>query len=189
MQPPCPYCGDPVFTEPAGEHNVMGVKKLMMPAMHYHTGCFLHGLTVSKAEIALGWVERWNTRTIAALPPAAPELARHQPCGCIVCRCESDEQCSGCGAKNCGTHAVGEIPSPVYVTTPDPVSEAAKVERVAKTINGPRDVAHIGAKKLHELQDHKWINQTTPRERIEMLSTARAAIAALRAIAEDGEDG
>lgn len=28
--------------------------------------------------------------------------ARHQPCGCVLCVCEDEEQCHGCGAKNCG---------------------------------------------------------------------------------------
>jgi len=41
-------------------------------------------------------------------------LARNQPCGCVVCRCENDEQCQGCGAKHCGTHPVGEIPNPKF---------------------------------------------------------------------------
>src|SRR3990167_4780706 len=30
-------------------------------------------------------------------------LARNQPCGCIICSCEDEVQCHGCGAKNCGT--------------------------------------------------------------------------------------
>lgn len=41
-------------------------------------------------------------------------LARDQPCGCIVCKCHDEEHCYGCGAKNCGTHKVGQIPNPVY---------------------------------------------------------------------------
>lgn len=44
-------------------------------------------------------------------------LARHQPCGCIVCICEDaaeEDQCQGCGAKNCGTHPPGELPKRVY---------------------------------------------------------------------------
>ncbi len=43
-------------------------------------------------------------------------LSRHQPCGCIVCICENEQQCQGCGAKTCGTHPVGAIPNPVYDT-------------------------------------------------------------------------
>jgi hypothetical protein len=58
----------------------------------------------------------------AASPPPQPErvLARIQPCGCVVCRCEDPRQCHGCGAKSCGTHPVGEIPSPVYEPAPQP---------------------------------------------------------------------
>jgi len=29
-------------------------------------------------------------------------LARQQPCGCVVCSCEDDERCHGCGACACG---------------------------------------------------------------------------------------
>jgi len=31
--------------------------------------------------------------------------ARHQPCGCVICFCEGDGPCTGCGAKFCGTPA------------------------------------------------------------------------------------
>ena len=44
-------------------------------------------------------------------------LAKHQPCGCVVCTCEDDEQCHGCGAKHCGTHPVGEIPNPCFANS------------------------------------------------------------------------
>ncbi len=42
------------------------------------------------------------------------KLAKYQPCGCVVCTCEDPDRCHGCGAKNCGTHPVGEMPNPVY---------------------------------------------------------------------------
>ena len=42
------------------------------------------------------------------------DLAKNQPCGCVVCYCENGEKCLGCGAKNCGTHPVGKIPNPVF---------------------------------------------------------------------------
>lgn len=43
-------------------------------------------------------------RTAAAADPEQPlRLAREQPCGCLVCTCEDEERCHGCGAKNCGT--------------------------------------------------------------------------------------
>ena len=44
----------------------------------------------------------------------AKVLSRIQPCGCIICYCSDPDQCHGCGAKNCGTHPIGEIPNPVY---------------------------------------------------------------------------
>lgn len=44
----------------------------------------------------------------------APRLAKHQPCGCVVCTCKTEERCLGCGAKHCGTHPVGAIPNPMY---------------------------------------------------------------------------
>lgn len=34
-------------------------------------------------------------------PKPERELARHQPCGCILCTCYGDDQCRGCGAISC----------------------------------------------------------------------------------------
>ena len=42
-------------------------------------------------------------------------LAKNQPCGCVVCTCEDDIQCQGCGAKSCGNHNSNELPNAVYV--------------------------------------------------------------------------
>lgn len=47
-------------------------------------------------------------------------LAQHQPCGCIICICDDDERCHGCGAKHCGTHPLGVIPNAVYEARPAP---------------------------------------------------------------------
>jgi hypothetical protein len=30
-----------------------------------------------------------------------PQLARIQPCGCVLCICDDSESCLGCGAKSC----------------------------------------------------------------------------------------
>ena len=50
-----------------------------------------------------------------------PTLHKYQSCGCVICTCENDEQCQGCGAKHCGTHPLGEIPHPIYITSlPEP---------------------------------------------------------------------
>lgn len=43
-----------------------------------------------------------------------PHMAREQPCGCVICICNDQVKCHGCGAKNCGSHSDGIIPSPVY---------------------------------------------------------------------------
>ena len=62
----------------------------------------------------------------AAPVPQGEVLAKHQPCGCVVCTCEDEVRCHGCGAKHCGTHPVGQIPNKVYIQstpTPDRVRE------------------------------------------------------------------
>ena len=43
-----------------------------------------------------------------------PALAKYQPCGCVICTCEHETQCQGCGAHHCGTHPVGQFHGPVY---------------------------------------------------------------------------
>lgn len=55
------------------------------------------------------------------LTPSGPvkSYARNQKCGCIVCICEDEVQCHGCGATHCGTHPLGQIPDPIY-EEPDP---------------------------------------------------------------------
>jgi hypothetical protein len=35
---------------------------------------------------------------------APKELKRFSDCGCVICICEDDEKCHGCGAKLCGAH-------------------------------------------------------------------------------------
>lgn len=61
---------------------------------------------------------------VAAEQPAVTgELAKHQACGCVVCTCEDEVQCQGCGAKHCGTHPVGQIPQPVFNGSATEVTE------------------------------------------------------------------
>jgi hypothetical protein len=69
----------------------------------------------AKADQMLRADEGWR---ILNPSEAAALLAKHQPCGCIVCTCEDDLRCHGCGAKNCGTHPVGQIPNAVYEQQP-----------------------------------------------------------------------
>lgn len=63
------------------------------------------------------------------------ELQRNQPCGCIVCMCEDEEQCHGCGAKNCGTHPVGQFPNPVYVNMTDARREPVTREQFIQELD------------------------------------------------------
>jgi len=43
-----------------------------------------------------------------------PVMAKHQPCGCVICTCEDNEQCHGCGAHHCGKHPIAKFSNPVY---------------------------------------------------------------------------
>jgi regulator of replication initiation timing len=62
-------------------------------------------------------LELENARLKAELDAMkSPRLAREQPCGCVVCRCDGP-QCLGCGARTCGTHPMGYIPNPIYQDT------------------------------------------------------------------------
>lgn len=59
-------------------------------------------------------------RDALAQQSAAPVLAKHQPCGCVICTCEDEKQCQGCGAKHCGNR----VDHPPYIT-----QQPAAVER------------------------------------------------------------
>jgi hypothetical protein len=47
----------------------------------------------------LAWMKSDRDEARDALQ--APLLARNQPCGCVTCVCDGQEQCFGCGAKRC----------------------------------------------------------------------------------------
>ncbi len=67
-------------------------------------------------------------------------LAKHQPCGCVVCTCGDEERCHGCGARSCGTHPVGALPSPVYaVEQAKPEGDAATALERYVARRTPRD--------------------------------------------------
>jgi hypothetical protein len=63
----------------------------------------------------------------AAEQAAKPNLAKYQPCGCVICTCANEDQCQGCGAKNCGTHPAGLIPDAVYEPAQDSAPAAPLV--------------------------------------------------------------
>lgn len=82
-------------------------------------------------RLGLDSVREIAERALAASPqPPNRTLAKFQPCGCVVCTCENDEQCQGCGAKNCGKHPTGEFPVRVFDGTPSaqwlPIETAPK---------------------------------------------------------------
>lgn len=79
-----------------------------MPAYVWHD--------IIRAELDRAYDFYMDQLDRAAPQPAEqqPALARYQPCGCVVCTCEHETQCQGCGAHHCGTHPVGQIPEPAY---------------------------------------------------------------------------
>ena len=95
------------------------------------------------------------------------KLARHQPCGCVVCICEDEIKCYGCGAKNCGTHIPGEIPNPVYDTTTPQREQASGTENIKRCLDSIDPLCD----RLPDA-DQECINQ------------ARAELAALRDVAK-----
>ena len=82
-------------------------------------------------------------------------LAKHQPCGCVVCTCEDEVQCQGCGAKHCGTHPVGQIPQPVFTgqTTKDAGDLAKRAAEVVADI--AFTAGHLFATKLISVTDSR----------------------------------
>ncbi len=80
--------------------------------------------------------EAWNRR--APAPEEGQRLAKRQPCGCVVCTCEDEERCSGCGAKSCGTHPLGKIPSPVFVPSPEEGGATPGLLEALALVEGPK---------------------------------------------------
>lgn len=78
------------------------------------------------------------------------QLARQQPCGCVVCYCENQERCLGCGAKYCGTHDVGEIPNPVYV---DHIADASKMVDADHIPDIGQMITPLAQRKIQSLLD------------------------------------
>lgn len=53
----------------------------------------------------------------------AGPMAKHQACGCVLCTCQDDGQCHGCGAKHCGTHPVGQFSNPARESCHQPKAD------------------------------------------------------------------
>ena len=69
------------------------------------------GLSVLHDDVVTEEMEHAQTREKLAIAERDQKLAaitgrvraRQQPCGCVVCHCDGQERCHGCGAKSCGT--------------------------------------------------------------------------------------
>ena len=53
---------------------------------------------------ALAAYDRASPPSPAPTDPEERIVQLHKSCGCVTCVCESETQCGGCGAKNCGNH-------------------------------------------------------------------------------------
>ena len=76
--------------QPAASSTTVGVEWVLELADEYDTK---------------GQHERAHYLRTLAQQHVAPTLAKHQPCGCVICTCEDEQQCQGCGAKHCGNRA------------------------------------------------------------------------------------
>lgn len=74
---------------------------------------------------------------LSAPEPAAPMLAKYQSCGCVICTCEDEEQCHGCGARMCGTHPGKPIPHPIYERhAPEPAAQGEAIGEIVPQYEG-----------------------------------------------------
>lgn len=81
-----------------------------------------------------------------------PSLARNQPCGCVICICADPVKCHGCGALECGTHPVGEIPDPVY--EPHPLhARISSLECQVVTIRDALGEANIALNAVNRIEN------------------------------------
>ena len=68
-----------------------------------------------KGTPKLDIIERIEREGIAppdgyAIVPIEKQYLKHQPCGCVLCTCEDEFQCQGCGAKFCSDHNSKNLP-------------------------------------------------------------------------------
>ena len=153
---------------------------------------------LDQRDIADGWTVR-RVRITDAAEPARRELARRQPCGCIVCYCESDTECSGCGAKSCGTHPPGETPNPVYnsaepAKAPGASEEIARLEMTLESTASSLDDAAGLLEEQRSLADHLSAKVERLKDQVRLLVASEQylgeALDALPGLCEsdEGED-
>lgn len=113
-------------------------------------------------------------------------LAKHQPCGCIVCTCADDVRCHGCGARHCGTHPVGQIPNAVYERQPAQPGSGEVVKPVQRyhirhlidgdnVLDWPRDLRKGPDVVLASDYDRLQSELTAAQQRIAALESENAA--------------
>lgn len=59
-------------------------------------------------------------------------LKKYQPCGCVLCTCEDELRCHGCGAVSCGKHKVGDNKHFVFEDTSDYITRQEAYEKAVK---------------------------------------------------------
>jgi hypothetical protein len=94
----------------------------------------------------------------ALLAPAAKAipLGKYLPCGCVLCTCEDDERCHGCGAKLCADHA--KAPEQLRALLARRAPDADLRSRLEAYLNGRRAVIEqsIAAERLAGREDRVW---------------------------------
>ena len=65
-----------------------------------HFGALLDG---GAEDESLEDAIRAAAKVLGISAPPTRTLAKHQPCGCVVCTCEDEIQCQGCGSRKCNT--------------------------------------------------------------------------------------
>lgn len=112
---------------------------------------------------AIREAERGELEPLFPLPSTTEEgagqgggdiLAKHQPCGCVLCTCEDEVQCQGCGAKNCGKHPTGQFESPVF-NEPKPTQNAREwtISRLHPWVNNGELSRKLSKEDAIELAD------------------------------------
>lgn len=92
-------------------------------------------------DLVLADAGNWIQRHALAHQPAA-EHQRQQPCGCVLCVCEDEKQCHGCGAKYCGNRT----DHPAYVEQQPATVNEEMVFRLAEWMakkDGHDDPHHL----------------------------------------------
>lgn len=66
-------------------------------------GIYTHGTGAHATECGASFAREMHDEILAmrALDASQPQA---KTCGCVICTCEDEEQCHGCGARQCDEH-------------------------------------------------------------------------------------